>query len=48
MMRPGAIQSVSGLDHKLDSFGRLKQFLRMILAVPKEEADNNHGLNVER
>ena len=38
-MRPRAIRGVPGLDPKLDSFGRLKKFARMILAVPKEEAD---------
>ena len=38
-MRPRAIQQVPRLNPNLDSFGRFKQFARMILAVPKEKAD---------
>ncbi len=38
-MRPRAIQGVPGLNPKLDSFGRFRKFARMVLAVPKEEAD---------
>jgi hypothetical protein len=42
-MRPRAIQEVPGLDPQLSSFGRFKQFARMILAVPKAEADKENN-----
>lgn len=38
-MRPRAIQSVPGLDPNGSPFDRLTQFARMIVSVPKAEAD---------
>jgi hypothetical protein len=38
-MRPRAIRSVPGLSPKASPFERLEQFARMIVRVPKEEAD---------
>lgn len=43
-MRSRAIRGVPGLDPKLDSFGWLKKFARMILAIPQEEADKQEEL----
>jgi len=38
-MRPRAIQSVPGLDPNLSPGERFEQFARMIVRVPKQEAD---------
>lgn len=38
-MRPRAIQGVPGLDPNASPFARFEQFTRMVLQVPKEEAD---------
>ena len=38
-MRPRAIQTVPGLDPNASPFERLKEFARMIIRVPKEEAE---------
>jgi hypothetical protein len=38
-MRPRAIQSVAGLDPSATPFVRFEQFTRMVLQIPKEEAD---------
>jgi hypothetical protein len=38
-MRPRAIQSVPVLRPEASPFERLEQFARMIVRVPKEEAD---------
>jgi hypothetical protein len=40
-MRPRAIQSVPGLDPNGSPFERLEQFARIIVKVPKAEADKN-------
>jgi hypothetical protein len=38
-MRPRAIQSVPGVDPSATPFAHFEQFTRMVLQVPKEEAD---------
>jgi hypothetical protein len=38
-MRPRAIQSVPGLDPNGTPFGRLRQFAKMIVSVPKQELE---------
>jgi len=38
-MRPRSIQGVPGLDSCASPFARLEHFGRMVLQVPKEEAD---------
>jgi hypothetical protein len=38
-MRPRAIAGVPGLDPKASPFERFQQFARMIVSVPKAEAD---------
>ena len=38
-MRPRAISGVPGLDPKASPFERFQEFARMIVSVPKAEAD---------
>lgn len=38
-MRPRAIQDVPGLDSNATPFERLEKFARMIVRIPKAEAD---------
>lgn len=40
-MRPRAIQGVPGLDPSASPFKRLEQFARIVVQVPKTEADEN-------
>jgi hypothetical protein len=40
-VRPRAIQSVPGLDPHGSPFERFKQFARLIVRIPKDEADEN-------
>jgi hypothetical protein len=39
LMRPRAISGVPGLDPKASAFERFEKFVRMIISVPKAEAD---------
>jgi hypothetical protein len=55
-MRPRSIQSVPGLDPNGTPFERLRQFAKMIVAVPKTESENEikksgsakHGVGLKR
>ena len=42
-MRPKLIQGVPGLNPEASPFARLEQFARLIVRIPKSEADKDIG-----